>query len=264
MMKLPNRKIFAANIQRLFSPKRAKTSARPLLTFAIPWAPRTRCIDWSAALKGAEHNLHSIYSQKIKDHEILIGYCEEDTKYLPDFLHRYPVKLMPFPFTEDTVDQEGVIIIKDKLHKLSEMLKESSGEYHFNVDWDDVINRNLISYIKKNPSPYGYYLSKGYFFYRDQSLIRSISSFSNRCGSSHIIAFTDEEKSNPTTINFHHESMVSDREMLGRPLMEIDKRFVLYAQDHWSVSATMRDRPRPTDKRRLIRNKLKREFSFPK
>lgn len=232
------------------------------MTFAITWAPRASSANWNAALKGAEHNLHSIYNQKIKDHEILIGYCEEDTRFLPDFLHRYPVKLMPFPFTENTVDENGIFYIRDKFYKLAEMLKESNGEYFFNVDWDDVVSRNLITHIKKHPAPYGYYLSKGFFFYRDQSLIRSIGNFSNRCGSSHIVAFTDEEKSNPGSIDFRHKTLANDRARLGMPLTEIDKRFVLYAQDPWSVSLTKMDQRRPVDKRRLIRNKQKREFSF--
>ncbi len=32
----------------------------------------------------------------------------------------------------------------------------SNGKYHFQIDWDDFVHRDLVSYVKEHPSPNGY------------------------------------------------------------------------------------------------------------
>lgn len=202
-----------------------------LVSFVIPYAPKSRCDYWSTAMRNAVCNLNSILNQTNDRYEIILGISEEDLKDL-DILFPDTMKLPRIRRISvvNNTDQWST----DKDNKTYAMLKESQGKYVLRSDWDDLFHRDLVQYVEDHEVEHGLMITKGYYF-KSPRLILPLNKFNEQCGSCHLIAYDNEERQGKIKHTedhdmslFHHQYIDGYRAEIDRPLTPITERYGMY------------------------------------
>lgn len=223
----------------------------PMFYFGITLMSRQVCADWSVTMTILQQTIRSILAQG-PDARILIA-CHE-----PPDLPAHPSITnicvdFPLPRTKpEKYEDRG-----RKYFALGMHLKRLGGGWLMPVDYDDLLSRNLLTYVRRHPNPNGYVFSYGWVMDADQSiyplpLVRPESGrvarflsrhlvalddrFDRRCGTCAMFAFArDELPSHPaescrfsSIFAVPHGSWKEVSEAIGRPLSTVPERLVTY------------------------------------
>jgi len=113
---------------------------------------------------------------------------------LPPFPSRFSVKWVDFPpnpqFKSGAVQDEAwwdALRLDKGRRILAGMIHARAMNYIMTVDEDDLVHRNLATFVQKNLGKNGWRFSKGYLWEEGRRLLYLSSNFSGICGSSHIV-----------------------------------------------------------------------------
>ncbi len=74
-----------------------------------------------------------------------------------------------------------------KQKTIANRLFELSVGYAMFVDADDLLNKNLVSFVENDQHPYGYVFTKGYEYDYARNTVSKTFRFNKLCGTSHIL-----------------------------------------------------------------------------
>lgn len=164
-----------------------------VLTFIIPVRHQKNAVDWNVV----KNNLRgTIKSLKNQDHPgwkaVVVANYGAD---LPDMPEGFEVKRVNFPpnpiFKKGSAPKEDVyeaVRIDKGRRVLSGLLHAGEMGHIMIVDDDDFVNRNLTSFIAKNPNANGFFVKYGYIWGAGEKwILRYDGNFSHLCGTSHIV-----------------------------------------------------------------------------
>jgi glycosyltransferase involved in cell wall biosynthesis len=160
----------------------------------IPLKSKQVSDNWVATSALLEQTLHSIRNQTSVNVEVVIC-CHEKPLIAAESLSGYTLIECTLPLPVLNKDEiithyKQIDYIVDKTRKICmglQHLKKKEVEYYFVLDADDLIHKELLSYVLKEADPNGYIITKGYeYFVREQRCIHK-NHMDKICGSTAII-----------------------------------------------------------------------------
>ncbi len=163
------------------------------MIFIIPVKSAQISPSWEKFSKIFERTLKSVCQQTDQDFKVVVV-CNEKplTKFSHPNVYYHSVDFPP-PTPEATKDFTGLHSPKeaDKAKKIIAGLdyaKQFNSSHTMVVDADDCINRNIVSFIKKNSTTDGWYSKSGYVYKEGSKLIfKKTDKFNSLCGTSLIV-----------------------------------------------------------------------------
>lgn len=183
------------------------------ITFVIPLRPPSSCNDWNKVSKACTGTLRSIAAQTSDNYQCLLV-CHEPPEVIPD-IKNLEICCVNFSTPKSAEERK-----KDKGLKIKQALsfqKKNRSAFSMNVDADDRIHKDLVSYIETHNSLSGWRVGKGYVYPGGMFVRSHNGDFDKLCGTS-IICRTDElnEISSPIMIGHCHAK--KHFEDIGTPL----------------------------------------------
>jgi hypothetical protein len=162
------------------------------LTFVIPVRHPANAKNWLKLKQNLTQTIKSIANQKSDRWKtIIVANYGSDLPILPKGFEVAWVNFLPNQLHEQgNVDKEEFYeaFRADKGRRvLVGMLHAGNMGHVMIVDDDDLVNRNLTSFVEQNPTANGWYIRDGYVWTDGGKLLYEYSDFSKLCGTSHII-----------------------------------------------------------------------------
>lgn len=177
--------------------RRTVTQSKPPFAFAIPLQSRAVSKRWDDVERNLRHTLRSIRASRGIEPLIVIA-CHE----APDLGGEdgKNIVILPAPFAPElAVLQRGADKIRKRL-LIGAWLKSNmaqDGVYIMFLDADDLVHKDLVSYILDDDNRRSYLVDKGYRFDCSSGLLdRRASGFYRVCASSFVGYFTKEDLPN--------------------------------------------------------------------
>lgn len=211
-----------------------------LFLFGIPLVPRSRANNWNNVLENLRTTLRSILNQTNKEFHILIA--SEDELDLPELSGKH-VQLLKIPTSESrpitfSIKYQDAIV---KRLAICQKAHELCASQLMLADADDLISKNLVEFVRRNPHPVGYAVTRGFVLDCNTgkiltcpSLMINVNGFDTLCGTS--LIYTLNHKDLPANWpmnvvkNGHNQVRRALREA-GTPLLEIEEPMVVYVRN---------------------------------
>ncbi len=186
------------------------------LTFVIPICHPENCKDWVELKRNLEQTVVSVASQSSNDWAaIVVANRHSDLPALPAQFSVCWVDFQPNPHYEQRSGSVELFRESVRLDKgrriLAGLLSAGKMQHMMIVDADDFINKSLTAFVRSNPDRTGWYLSEGYAYEENSSILFLCHNFNTLCGTSHIIRADLFEL--PASVEAAPESYI--RHMLG-------------------------------------------------
>lgn len=129
--------------------------------FCIPFKPKARSSDWQLTENLLSETLRSIFFQKDSDFEVLIaGHDRPNIPELSDPRVTFIQVDLPVPAS----GEEGKGDQVRKMHILGAIVGGKGGGYLMTVDSDDLVDRRIVEYVRKDKHKVGYMVRAGYIY----------------------------------------------------------------------------------------------------
>lgn len=165
-----------------------------LLTFVVPLPHQESARDWGGVKRRLSETISSIAQQRKGGSwkAVIVANAGAD---LPDLPPGFEIKFVDFPpnfvyMQRSDYSQERVweAIRRDKGRRvLAGMLHARNSRYFMVVDDDDLVSRDLVSFVSQHVGEYGWYFHEGYVWTEGGLLLCRVQNFFRVCGSSHIV-----------------------------------------------------------------------------
>jgi len=195
---------------------------KPIVSFVIPIAPKSRIDYWDDAMVNLNRTLRSLDNQTSDNYNIFLITTDTDKVELDkDYRNLYitPNRAELAEFSEDKDNKTRIGL---ECHTLMD------AKFFFRLDWDDLIHREFVRYIEEHECEHGWAIQYGYFYRPDIYSVILVDNYWQHCGSSLIINYTKEECENGPKDGFHHQQVPKYRQNLGKPLSAIPFRAGMY------------------------------------
>jgi hypothetical protein len=175
---------------RIFSGSSAMESS--VLTFIIPIRHQANAKDWAALKANLVQTVRSIAGQSDpRWRAVIVANAGADLPPLPAGFSVVSVDFPPNALHEKgsaPLEQIYQAFRMDKGRRVLAGLIAARPQGHVMiVDDDDFVSNRLVSFVAQNAGSNGWYLSQGYVWSPDDSLVYREQDFSHICGTSHII-----------------------------------------------------------------------------
>jgi len=161
----------------------------PKFYFCIPLKPKSRARDWEYTMKLFSHTLDSLLNQDDDNFSVIIaGHDRPDVPQMKDSR----VVFHKVAFRKPKDGREGKQDQTNKMKFLAAMVGNKGGGYFMTVDSDDLVHREIVSYVRRHDNRTGYMIRAGYVWDYSAGLIgkftaKAPNQFFNHCGTSSII-----------------------------------------------------------------------------
>lgn len=212
-----------------------------LFLFGIPLVPRSRANNWNNVLENLGTTLRSILNQTNKEFHILIA--SEDEFDLPELSDKH-VQLLKMPISGSkpvtfSINYQDAVV---KRLAICQKAHELCASQLMLADADDLISKNLVEFVRRNPHPVGYAITRGFVLDCNTgknlvcpSLMVNVKGFDTLCGTSLIYTLNqhkDLPENWPASVvkNGHNQVRRAMREA-GTPMLEIHEPMVVYVRN---------------------------------
>lgn len=162
-----------------------------MLYFGIPLISKDASVNWDQTVNLLNNTLSSIAQQTDKRVHALIA-CHD----IPPIAKRFQ-PLVTFLPVDSPIPQTVEAMRADKGRKKQEIglhLRSLGGGYLMFLDSDDLIDKDLASYVLNTQDPSGYIIKSGYEYYSDTgNLLLQKGNFDQICGSCAIFNLKEED-----------------------------------------------------------------------
>jgi len=164
-----------------------------LLTFVIPVRHHKNAHDWGGVKRRLSETILSVAQQQegCSWKAVIVANSGAD---LPELPPRFEIAYVDFPpndlymrWSDYSDDEVHEAVRRDKGRRvLVGMLHARDSEY-FMVDDDDLVSRDLVSFVSQHVGENGWYVDEGYVWTDGGLLLCLVPNFFLICGSSHIV-----------------------------------------------------------------------------
>lgn len=214
------------------------SQSESLFLFAIPLVPRRRARDWQRVLENLKATLQSILNQTDKRYMVLIA--TEDEIDLQEVTNNH-VRLLKVPKLnfEPVNYHNSHNDATSKRRLLSQEALRLRAAYLMLADADDLISKNIVAYVNRNPHPIGYAITRGMVFdYLTGKMLPcpsemiQVDGFDTYCGTSLIYTLADNVRLPDnwpiSIVELGHDKVRRTLREAGTPLLEIEEPLIVY------------------------------------
>jgi len=210
-----------------------------LFVFGIPLVPKHRSKNWPRVLENLQATLQSVLNQTNENFQVLIA--AEDDIDLPE-VRDDRVRVLRTIGPE--AEQPGYLMkngdATNKRVLLCNHAKRLKAHHIFLVDADDLISKNVVEFVKCNPHPHGYAITRGLVFdcasgklLPCPSNLINVDGFDTYCGSS--LIYNLKRSEGPPydnwpipVVQLGHNKVRKAMLESGHPLLQIEVPLVAY------------------------------------
>lgn len=218
------------------------------LGIVIPLKSKKVSENWELTSKLLEETILSIRNQSSDAYKVVVVGHEEpvlsqESKSLIDFIS-CDFGFRRINHTGEINHYKQIDYILDKNRKLAlglKWLEERSSDYYMVLDADDLIHKDLVSFVVENKHQNGYIINSGYEFFVNRKKLIKRQDMANICGSTTIIhknlfalpsEISDNTMASIPWCYLSHSHMESYFKEKGFPLRSIPFPALLYKLAH--------------------------------
>jgi len=195
---------------------------KPIVTFVIPIAPKSRIDYWDKAMVNLNRTLRSLDNQTSDNYNVVLVVTETDMVDLDKAYRHTTITATNGKPKEFSEDKDEKTIIGMQCHKLL------GAKFFFRLDWDDLIHREFVKFIDTHDNEHGWAIQYGYFYNPEVYGAILVDNYWQHCGSAYAIKYSEEECENGPKDGFHHQQVPTYRQKLNKPLSAIPFRAGMY------------------------------------
>ena len=186
------------------------------LTFIIPLRAPESCNNWETVSKACTGTLQSIANQTSSNYQCVLV-CHQPPSTLPVVEN---LKIIQVEYAPPKNYEERKNDKQQKIERACEYLKQHPSEFSMNLDADDRVHKELVSFVENCETSYGWRIGRGYVYPGERWMRQHKDTFDQLCGSS-IITRVDDVNNPEKTVTVGHCQAKQHFLALGRPLNPI-------------------------------------------
>lgn len=168
----------------------------PQFCFCIPFKSKQRSRDWNATQSLLGHTLRSILRQTDPNFRVVIaGHDRPDIPELEDARVEFIAAQIPLPKNGEEGKKDQIA----KMHIAAGYASRYGSTYIMVVDSDDLIDKRIVEFVRRDRHPVGYMVRAGYVYDTRAGLVGEFPSASDpaqlwqHCGTCAIFYFDQSE-----------------------------------------------------------------------